>query len=596
MYVKRHAVRRGRKRYVYLRLVQAYRDEQGRVRHRVLNTLGREDELKASGQLEQLMGSFARLDPPLAGVRREVGPLLLAWHFIGALDLIGTVDRALPQRGRAQLSVGEAAAALICSRLCSPSPLYDIAGWASGAALQELLGIPPALLNDDRLGRALELLAVYAETLRGTLAARAIERFGVDAGRLHVDLTALRMCGAYEDSALIANGWAQGQGVGRQVRALQATSADGVSLYVRPEPGNAAEVSLIAQSLERLRQLSGPGGLVILDSACGHPKTLCEIARAGLHFIVPLRAQSGFRERFLADVGPERLRALRYVSAREQRLPSKLRTKYRGTLGDWKVSDPETGETRRFRVAYIHSSEEQEQVAAARERALRKAEEQLQRVKNGLGGRYYKTRKQVETRVARIIDTNIEGLITTATGTRNGKPTLTFKRNQDAIAATARTDGIYALATNLPHKRLTAGQVLRDYKGQQIVERRHRDYKQTLKVRPIFLHNDDRIYALTSIIGIALLIFGLIETETRKALGETELIPGLLPENRSAKPTGRNVLAVFQGLGLTYTRTGIELDRLTHTQRRVLELLQITPPWPEQQLPALTLSQRGKWG
>jgi len=596
MYVKRHAVRRGSKRYVYLRLVQAYRDEHGRVRHRVLKTLGREDELKASGQLEQLMGSFARLDPPLAGVRREVGPLLLAWHFIGALDLIGTVDRALPQRGRQQLSVGEAVAALICSRLCSPSPLYDIAGWASGAALQELLGIPAVLLNDDRLGRALELLAVYAETLRGTLAARAIERFGVDAGRLHVDLTALRVCGAYEDSALIANGWAQGQGVGRQVRALQATSADGVSLYVRPEPGNAAEVSLIAQSLERLRQLSGPGGLVILDSACGHPKTLCEIARAGLQFIVPLRAQSGFRERFLADVGPERLRALRYVSAREQRLPSKLRTKYRGALRDWKVSDPETGEPRRFRVAYIHSSEEQEQVAAARERALRKAEEQLQRVKNGLGGRYYKTRKQVETRVARIIDTNIEGLITTTTGTRNGKPTLTFKRNQDAIAATARTDGIYALATNLPHKRLTAGQVLRDYKGQQIVERRHRDYKQTLKVRPIFLHNDDRIYALTSIIGIALLIFGLIETETRKALGETELIPGLLPENRSAKPTGRNVLGVFQGLGLTYTRIGIELDRLTHTQRRVLELLQITPPWPEQQPAALTLSQRGKWG
>ena len=67
MYVKRHAVRRGRKRYVYLRLVQAYRDEQGRVRHRVLKTLGRGDELKASGQLEQLMGSFARLGRPPGG-------------------------------------------------------------------------------------------------------------------------------------------------------------------------------------------------------------------------------------------------------------------------------------------------------------------------------------------------------------------------------------------------------------------------------------------------------------------------------------------------------------------------------------------------
>jgi len=101
--------------------------------------------------------------------------------------------------------------------------------------------------------------------------------------------------------------------------------------------------------------------------------------------------------------------------------------------------------------------------------------------------------------------------------------------------------------------------VLHAYKGQQIVERRHRDYKQTLKVRPIFLHNDDRIYALTSIIGIALLIFRLIETELRKQLHDDELLPGLLPENRAAKPTGRNVLSTFQGLGLTYTHTGIEL-------------------------------------
>ena len=312
------------------------------------------------------------------------------------------------------------------------------------------------------------------------------------------------------------------------------------------------------------------------------PKTLCEIARADLRFIVPLRAQTGFRERFLTDVGPDGLRALRYVSARERELAPELRTKYRGALRDWEVTDPETGQTRRLRVAYIHSSEEHRETAAARERALAKAEEQLQRVKNGLGGRYYKTRKQVETRIARIIGTNIEGLIRTTSATRNGKPTLTWTRDHDAIAAAGQTDGLYALATNLPGARLTAGQLLRDYKGQQIVERRHRDYKQTLKVRPIFLHNDDRIYALTSIIGIALLIFGLIETELRKAIADDELIPGLLPENRAAKPTGRNVLGAFQGLGLTYTHTGIELDRLTHTQRRVLELLHITPPWPEQ--------------
>jgi transposase len=114
----------------------------------------------------------------------------------------------------------------------------------------------------------------------------------------------------------------------------------------------------------------------------------------------------------------------------------------------------------------------------------------------------------------------VENLIIVKTGTKAGKPTISWERDHDAIAATARTDGIYALATNLSGKRLTAGNVLRTYKGQQIIERRHRDYKQTLKVRPIFLHNDDRIYALTSIIGIALLIFGLIEAQLRKRLHE----------------------------------------------------------------------------
>jgi len=40
----------------------------------------------------------------------------------------------------------------------------------------------------------------------------------------------------------------------------------------------------------------------------------------------------------------------------------------------------------------------------------------------------------------------------------------------------------------------------------------------------------------------------------------------------------------------------IRLDRLTHTQHRVLELFEITPPWPEQATEDLALSSRGKWG
>ncbi len=581
MFVKETTVRRGARSYTYVQMVEGYRDEAGKVRHRVVANLGRKDALKSSGQLEALAGSFARLDPPLTGVRREVGALLLAAHFLAELDVAGTVDRSLPRSERSQLSVGEVAAALIASRLCSPSPLYDVAGWASGAAIHELLGVPAALLNDDRLGRGLETLAVYAEQLRGLLAARAIERFGVDAGRLHVDLTTLRMAGAYEASALVAKGWGHDRRVARQVRVLQATSADGVSLYARPDPGNAAELSLVGEALQRLRSLAGQGGLLICDSACGHPKTLRRIAAAELSFIVPLRADSGFGERFLAEVGHGALRKLDYVAARERDLPFSQRTRYRGALRGWDLHDPDGGAPLAIRVAYVHSSQEGREVAAARQRALVKAEQALERVKRGLGGRYYKTRKDVDKRVAQVVGRKLEGLLIVKTATRNARPTLSFRRDAEAIERAGAADGVYALATNLPG-RLSANRVLCLYKGQQIVERRHRDAKQTLKVRPVFLHNDDRIHALVSLVGIALLIFGLIESEVRKRSGDKP-IAGLLPEGRAAIPTGRNILAAFQGLGLTYTAHGIVLDRLTATQRQILELLEIQTPWPEQE-------------
>ncbi|MDA8310975.1 MAG: transposase, partial [Actinomycetota bacterium] len=76
----------------------------------------------------------------------------------------------------------------VANRLCGPAPLYDVSGWASSAGVAELFGVPAGLLNDDRLGRALDALAPHAEDLRGRLLLRTIERFEIDASRLHLDL------------------------------------------------------------------------------------------------------------------------------------------------------------------------------------------------------------------------------------------------------------------------------------------------------------------------------------------------------------------------------------------------------------------------
>jgi len=587
MYVKRHAVVRGSTRYVYLRLVEAYRDESGRVRHRVLRTLGREDELKASGQLEQLAASFARLDPPPAGTRRHVGPLLLVHHYVHRLGLVGLIDDAVPMRGRAMLTHGEVIAALVANRLCGPAPLYDVAGWASSAAVAELFGVPAGLLNDDRLGRALEALAPVAERVRGELALAAASRCGADLSRLHLDMTAVRFTGGYEGSALVARGWAADRTIARRVKTLQACTTTGVAVYYRGHPGASNEAPCVSAALDRIRELAPPGVVCVADSGFGYLGRLCAADAAGLRLVVPLRADTGWAGWFAADIdgGIDALAALDYCAQRQRRLPADQHTRWQGVLRDREVLDDDTGRTHRLRIAYIWSSEEASSVADARDRALATAEDALTRIRNGLGGRYYKTKKQVDDRVAKIIGHRIAELITVTTGVDDhDKPTIAWHRNPDAITSASTLDGLYALATNLPdppERTLTALDVLDIYTDQWIVEQRHRDLKQSLHVRPVFLHNDDRIHALIAVVGIALLVYGLIEADLRAALGPDTPLPGLLPEHRDAVPTARAMLAAFTDLHATYTSGGLVLDRLTTVQRLILAHLNIALPWHE---------------
>src|SRR6266566_3103029 len=491
MYPKVKTVRRGGRSYQYLELVEGRR-EGGRVRQHVVANLGRLDELVAGGQLEQLAAGLARLHQPPPGTRRHVGPLLIVAHYLRALEVAGIVDEVIPRRGR-----------------------------------------------------ALAALAPAAEQVRGKLLLAAVRRFAVaDASRLHLDLTAVRFAGHYPASALAEKGWSADRTIGRQVKTLQASTPSGVGLYFRPHNGSAGEPPAFMAAIETLAAALPPGLVVVADSGLGHLENLCAADDARVRFVVPLRADTGWAARFDADAGPlgglAALEQLDYVSCRERRLPAGKRATWKGVLRPFPVTSEDTGARHDLRAAYIWSSEEAATVAAGRERALARAEAALTRIRNGLGGRYYKTRKQVDARVAQITAGHVKDLITVRTGTRAGKPWITWARDQDAIAAASRLDGLYALAANLPGpgdgSPLSALDVLKIYKDQWVAGQRHRDLKQTLKVRPVFLHNDDRIHALIAVIGISLLIFGLIEAGLRAALARTSPCPASCPKAAPPSP------------------------------------------------------------
>ena len=125
---------------------------------------------------------------------------------------------------------------------------------------------------------------------------------------------------------------------------------------------------------------------------------------------------------------------------------------------------------------------------------------------------------------------------------------------------------------------VTAAQVLTRYKNQPgTSERRYHDFKGPLAVAPMFLHTNRRITALIGIICLALLIYCLIERETRRNLAPATKLDSLYA-GRPAKPTAGLILNALASLRLRTSNDGTpEITRPSPLQQRLLDLLKIDP-------------------
>jgi hypothetical protein len=122
--------------YEYLQIVRSYR-EGGKVRQQIIGTLGRRDQLVASGELDGLLKSLAKFSEKLrvveairesglaARTARQWGPALVfgrLWERQGLPDLL----RSLARDRKFEFDLERAAFALALQRLCAPGS--DLAG------------------------------------------------------------------------------------------------------------------------------------------------------------------------------------------------------------------------------------------------------------------------------------------------------------------------------------------------------------------------------------------------------------------------------------------------------------------------------------
>lgn len=527
---------------------------------------------------------------------KNVGSLPVVAHVLRHLDVQGIIDRAVSIREVAHLTHGEVICTIVANRLSAPQPLCHFNQWAERWAVEEIFGAKPEHLNDDRLGRALDAIAPHLEALQGSVTWSAMQTFGVDITEVHYDLTSILFTGAYESDEgeqvpglgpRVTRGYSS-QGINeKQIQVGAVTTRDGIPIWHESLDGSAQQVSRVIHTMEALKKAARASSFTLVgDSKLLSHANMLAACQAGVHFCAPAAANPELERAFLA-IPQSDFQQLDYLSQRESLKSESDRTIYLGAERSWELQDPKTGQTFPIRRLFVISSEEQAACRKHRARQLTRAEEDLAKVQNGLGKRSYKTVEQVQKKVAVILDRRrVAPYFTVKVDEVEGKPTLQWSRNAEALAAAEALDGFYVLLTNLSAEQADASEVLRIYKRQAIAERRFSDFKGPLAVQPVFLKDNARIAALVFVVYLALLVYCLVERQVRQQLaaqspdGKDDTMQGFLPGKRKTRPTGRNIFAAFTWWMATLvvepSGPALAVTKPTEVQQRLLDLLEIT--------------------
>ena len=481
-------------------------------------------------------------------------------------------------------------------RLTAPAPLVQVEAWAAAMAVDEVYGIEPHLLNDDRLGRALDAIAPHLDEVIGSVGAAAISEFGVDVTRLHWDMTSISLYGAYPDAdeEYPAPRWGHPKDRRPDLKQIQtglAVAADGgIPVFHHAYDGGAGEVAQVTGAMTALKKIAGPRTFLLVgDSKLISWANATAMAAGQVAFVAPLAA-SRVPAGLFAALPPGAGTEVDYTAGRDAGKPAAARGTYRVLEDDGmdirgpRKSDPVV----HLRRILVYSSANAAGQAKARALKLAKAAGELDKLVRTAGTRFHPTEDAVAARVQAIAAKRRVGkyLRTAITVGQAGKPVLAWHFDQDAIDAEAAGDGWYALLTNLAPGQAGPAGVFRRYKGQHVVERRYGEFKGPLAVAPIFLELNRRITALITVICLALLIFCLVERQVRQALApHAEMMTGLPGYGPApARPTGRTIFRALADLRLIPAHDGnpATIPKPAGVQARLLDLLGIDisrPRW-----------------
>ena len=474
----------------YLQVVESYRNEDGKPRHRVVANLGRVDGME-EGHLDALIRGLCRV----AGRDEPIGPEIVhepakAFGDVFALHALWKdlgFDRALGRAmrsGRRKIEGEALVRAMVFNRLCDPTSKLGCLRWLDTVAMPDM----PTKVDHHHLLRAMDALMGNVDRVETELAKQIRPLVDRELTMVFYDLTTVRIHGegkVEQDIRAFGMNKETG-GIARQFVLGVVQTAEGLPLMHTVHPGNVAETKTLQAMLATVLQrfpierviLVADRGLLSLDNI----DALTSLAEQGgrtLEFIlaVPARRYSDLIETFRNMTFEDGLAEDRFAG-------------HRLIVAHDPVRAAEQGDRRRARIAELEAMAEKmtDKIQSQDEGKVTRGRRASDR---GAYSRF--TRAVAEAEMTRFLKADLYA------------DDFSWSVDDDAIAAAELFDGKLALITNAPD--LSPADAVARYKGLADIERGFRVLKSDIEIAPVHHRLPDRIRAHAMICFLALVLY-----------------------------------------------------------------------------------------
>ena len=521
MFLRRHTRNKKDETYEYWTLVESVRTKDG-PRQRIVATIGKlpgfDEEARVGwehigeildGRLHQRdllraapePPSWATVDTSRARVERlrRFGEVYLGLALWRRLKLDAFFDESM-DAGREEIPWGTMACILVLARFCAPSSELQIADfWYGKTALDDLLGVTPEKVNDDRLYRALDALLPHKDALFGHFQKVYGELFGTTFDILLYDITSTYFEGQAAGNPQARRGYSRDSRPDCvQVCIALVVTPEGLPLAYEVFDGNRTDVTTVEELVETMREKYGHERRTwVMDRGMVSEDNLEMLREAKASYLVG--TPKSMLKQFERDL----------LEADWEQVESDVEVKLRPS--------PE-GEGETFVLCRSRGRIEKEK--AIREKQRIKLETELGRLKTRINAdtRTLRSRSTAERRVGRLFQKysraarffQVDIKETDDSSHKSGKRLAIAVTQDPAHREWAElADGCYLLRTNLESQEPKA--LWCTYIGLTQIEDSFRISKHDLGLRPIFHQKPERTQAHILVCFLALAMWRTLQ-------------------------------------------------------------------------------------